>query len=112
MFCGLGSGSRCGGLLGVVSLGGSLQTITGVVFEPSLVVPELLEASGTVPERRRASWNVPGALQEPYEAFKKALCRLPTPPNGLQDLRGVCGKFLGTLQSAYKCLNVCTGAMR
>ena len=112
MFCGLGSGSRCEGLLGGVGLGGSLQTITGVVFEPSPVVPELLEASGTVPKRRRASWSVPGTLQEPYEASKKALWRLLTPPNGLQDLRGMCGEFLGTLQSAYKCLNVCTGALR
>ena len=72
MFCGLGSGSCCGGLLGLVSLGGSLQTITGVVFEPSLVVPELLEASGTVPERPRASWTVQEASQEPHESSKKA----------------------------------------
>ena len=72
MFCGLGSGGRCEGLLGVVGLGGSLRTITGVVFEPFPVVPELLEASGPVPERPRASWNVLEAFQGLHKASKKA----------------------------------------
>ena len=83
MFCGLGPGSRCEGLLALVGLGGSLQTITGVVFEPSPVVPELLEASGPVPERPRASWNVLEAFQDLHEASKEAPGRLRAAPNDL-----------------------------
>ena len=54
-------------LEGLVAWPGSTKTITSVVFEPSLVVPEPLEASGTVPERPR---GFPGASKNSRERSK------------------------------------------